>query len=80
MKEDQLKTTFQTKWGTYAYAKMPFGLINARSTFQRAIDISFGGLINRSVVVYLDDVSMYSKNKNDYIPHLKEIIEQGACC
>ena len=32
-KEDHLKMTFQTKWGTYAYDKMPFGLINARATF-----------------------------------------------
>ena len=31
--EDRLKTTFRTKWGTYAYGKMPFGLINARATF-----------------------------------------------
>jgi hypothetical protein len=32
-KEDRLKTTFRTKWGTYAYDKMPFGLINAGATF-----------------------------------------------
>ena len=38
---DQLKTTFNTKWGTYAYRKMPFGLINASATFQRAMDIAF---------------------------------------
>ena len=33
-KEDHLKTTFRTKWGTYAYDKMPFGLINVGATFQ----------------------------------------------
>jgi hypothetical protein len=38
---DQLKTTFHTAWGTYAYRKMPFGLINAGATFQRAMDIAF---------------------------------------
>jgi len=38
---DQLKTTFNTKWGTYAYCKMPFGLINASATFQRDMDIAF---------------------------------------
>jgi ribonuclease HI len=38
---DQLKTTFRTPWGTYAYRKMPFGLINAGATFQRAMDIAF---------------------------------------
>ena len=39
--EDRLKTTFITKWGTFAYRRMPFGLINARATFQRAMDIAF---------------------------------------
>jgi hypothetical protein len=38
---DQLKTTFRTSWGTYAYCKMPFGLINVGATFQRAMDIAF---------------------------------------
>jgi len=59
--DDQLKTTFRTKWGTYAYRKMPFGLINAGATFQRAMDITFKGLINKSVVIYLDDITVYSK-------------------
>ena len=61
-KEDHLKTTFQTKWGTYAYDKMPFGLINVGATFQQAMDIAFKGLINKSIVVYLDDITIYSKN------------------
>jgi hypothetical protein len=54
--EDRLKTTFQTKWGTFTYKHMPFGLINAGETFQRAMDVAFRGLINKCVVVYLDDV------------------------
>ena len=37
-KEDKGKTTFTTPWGTYEYIRMPFGLLNARSTFQRAMD------------------------------------------
>ena len=38
---DQEKTTFTTPWGTFMYDKMPFGLMNAGATFQRAMDISF---------------------------------------
>lgn len=45
--DDRLKTTFRTKWGTYAYQKMPFGLINAGGTFQREMDMAFKGSINR---------------------------------
>jgi hypothetical protein len=73
---DQLKTTFRTPWGTYAYRKMPFGLINVGATFQRAMDISFHGLINQSVVVYLDDVTIFSKNKKDHLSHLRTVLER----
>jgi hypothetical protein len=72
-KEDHIKMTFRTKWGTYAYDKMPFRLINTGATFQRAMDIAFKGLINNSVVVYLDDITIYSNNREDHVPHLKVI-------
>ena len=75
-KEDQLKTTFRTPWGTFAYRKMPFGLINAGATFQRAMDIAFRGLINDSVVVYLDDVTVYSRKREDHVSHLRKIFER----
>jgi hypothetical protein len=73
---DQLKTTFRAPWGTYAYRKMPFGLINVGATFQRAMDIAFQGLINQSVIVYLDDVTVFSKNKTDHLAHLRAILQR----
>ena len=73
--EDRLNSTFRTKWGTYAYQKMPFGLINAGETFQREMDIDFRGLINKSMVVYLDDITIYSKKINDHYHDLKQILE-----
>jgi hypothetical protein len=73
---DQLKTTFRTPWGTYAYQKMPFGLINAGATFQREMEIAFRGLINQSVIVYLDDVTVFSKNKNDHLAHLRAVLQR----
>jgi hypothetical protein len=73
---DQLKTTFRAPWGTYAYRKMSFSLINVDATFQRAMDIDFHGLINQSILVYLDDVTIFSKNKKDHLSHLRAVLEQ----
>ena len=61
--EDRFKTTFKTRWGTFAYRRIPFGLINAGVTFHRAMDIAFRGLIGRSAVVYLDDITIFSKRR-----------------
>ena len=74
--EDRLKTTFRTKWGTFSYRRMPFGLINAGATFQRAMDIAFRGLIGRSAVVYLDDITIFSKKREEHAFHLKQIFER----
>ena len=71
VEEDRLKTTFRTRWGTFAYRRMPFGLIKIGATFQRAMDIAFYGLIGRSVVVYLDDITIFSKKREQYTFHLK---------
>jgi hypothetical protein len=73
---DQLKTTYCNPWDTYAYRKMSFGLINASATFQRAMDIAFCGLINQSIVVYLDDFIVFSKNKKDHLSHRRAILER----
>jgi len=74
--DDRLKATFRTKWGTYAYQKMPFELINASATFLRAMDIAFRGLINNLVVIYLDDITFYSKDRNNHLSDLKHIFER----
>lgn len=74
--DDRLKTTFRTKWGTYAYQKMPFGLINAGATFQRAMDIAFKGLLNKSIVVYLDDITVFSKKRSNHVHDLKQIFKR----
>ena len=74
--EDKLKTTFRTKWGTFVYRRIPFGLINTRETFQRAMDIAFHGLISQSVVVYLDNVTVYCKKREEQMFHLKQIFER----
>ena len=72
---DRLKTTFRTKLGAYVYQKIPFGLINAGTTFQRVMDIAFRGLIDKSIVVCLDDITIYSKKCLDHISHLKQVFK-----
>jgi len=69
---DRLKTTFCTKWGMFAYRQMSFGLVNASTTFQCTMDVAFRGLIRQCVVVYLDDVIVFSRKHENHIRHLKK--------
>jgi hypothetical protein len=71
--EDREKTTFTTPWGTFMYSKMPFGLMNARATFQRAMDISFIGERDKFVVIYLDYIIVFSRYDEDHCYHLRKV-------
>ena len=75
-KEDQEKTTFTTPWGTFMYGKMSFSLINAGATFQRAMDIAFAGERDKFVVIYLDDIMVFSKSDEDHLQHLKQVFNK----
>jgi hypothetical protein len=77
---DRLKTTLWTKWGTFSYKHIPFGLINVGKSFHRAMDVDFRRLINKCVVVYLDGVAVYSKNNEYHIQHLIQIFERCRKC
>ena len=58
------------------YARMPFGLINVGATFQRAMDIAFVGEQDKFLVVYLDDITVFSKNYTERIEHLRRNFEK----
>jgi len=58
---DKLKTTFPTNWGMFAFQRMSFGLLNVGTTFQCSMDITFHGLIKQSMVVYLDYMTVFSR-------------------
>lgn len=73
---DQYKIAFTTTWGTFTYNRMPFGLINAGATFQRAMDLSFGDLKNKIIVVYLDDLTIFSKKRKDHLGDLAKVLER----
>jgi ribonuclease HI len=57
--EDKEKTSFTTPWGTFMYEKIPFGLMNAGATFQRAMDIAFVGEKDKFVLIYHGDITVF---------------------
>ena len=71
MEEDKKKTAFTTPWGTFMYEKMPFGLMHAGATFQRAMDIAFIGEKDKFMVIYLDDITIFSKSDEQHLQHLE---------
>jgi hypothetical protein len=66
MPEDREEKTFTTPWGTFMYAKMPFGLMNVGATFQQAMDIAFIKAKDQFVVIYLDDITVFSRSDKEY--------------
>lgn len=71
---DEWKTAFRTRYGHYEYLVMPFGLSNAPATFQAYINHAMKGLLDISVIVYLDDILIYSKNEEEHEQHVKEVL------
>ena len=54
------------------YDKIPFGLMNVGATFQRAMDIAFVGERDKFVVIYLDDITVFSQSDDEHLKHLKQ--------
>lgn len=73
---DREKTTFTTPWGTFIYARIPFGLSYAGETFQRAMDVAFMGQVNKFVVIYLDDIIVFSKSDQKHLKHLIKVFDR----
>ena len=55
------------------YDKIPFGLMNASATFQRAMDIDFVGEKEKNVVIYLDDITVFSQSNEEHLRNFKQI-------
>ena len=72
---DAEKITFITPHGLYCYNVMPFGLKNARATYQRLVTKIFRPLMVKTMKVYIDDMLVKSKERTDHMKHLQEIFE-----
>ncbi|GJR37035.1 reverse transcriptase domain-containing protein [Tanacetum coccineum] len=71
-KEDEEKTAFITSQGIFCYSKMPFGLKNAGSTYQRLVDKAFQKQIGRNLEVYVDDLVIKSRTEEEAIRDITE--------
>lgn len=70
------KTAFSTENGHYEYVRMPFGLINAPSTFQRAMDHILRGIQNKFCLIYMDDLIIFSTSLQEHEQHIRQVFDR----
>ncbi|GJP57848.1 hypothetical protein CLOP_g17626 [Closterium sp. NIES-67] len=74
--DDCHKTAFRTRYGSYEYTVMPFGLTNAPSTLQLTMNGVFRDLLDKCVIVYLDDILIYSKTQEQHLKDLEQVFRR----
>lgn len=73
--EDQMKTTFTSDWGTFAFCRMPFGLCNAPGTFQRLMLDIFKDFIRHFMEVFIDDFAVFGE-RGTHLENLRQTFER----
>ena len=73
---DEWKTAFSSRHGHYEYTVMPFRVADAPATFQNMMNKILKDMINHGVVIYLDDILIYSRSEEDHIALTKKVLER----
>ncbi|KAK3556424.1 hypothetical protein QTP70_008344 [Hemibagrus guttatus] len=75
-KGDEWKTAFHTTHGHYEYLIMPFGLTNASAVFQSLMDKVFQDILGKWVIVYIDDILVYSTSLEEHVRHVRAVLSR----
>jgi len=80
--EDQEKTAFTCSFGIFAYRKVPFGLCNAPTNFQRCMFAIFADLLEKGIEVFMDDFSVYGSTFSSCLKNLDIVLKRcrDQCC
>jgi len=73
--EDVQKTAFPTRYGHYKFMVMPFGLTNAPTAFMDLINLVCRPMLDQSVIVFIDDIMVYSNTQEQHEEHLREVLD-----
>src|SRR5882762_2720090 len=75
---DEWKTAFRTRYGSFEWQVMPFGLTNSPAAFQRFMNDIFADMLDVCVIVYLDDILIYSDNIEQHREHVREVLRHNG--
>ena len=73
--EDVPKTAFTTPFGLFEYTVLSFGLTNAPATFQSVMNDVLGDFLGKFVLVYLDDIVIFSKTEAEHLQHIEQVLQ-----